>query len=77
MCIVCNCDSDKNNCGTSFLNEFELAKMHLKNAEKAILECSKIDSRYNVKHKQLVKLRKELNRWFNEERENHSNITLR
>ena len=36
-----------------------------------MLEYSKIDKKYNPKHKQLVRLRKELNKWFTEEREKH------
>lgn len=72
MCIICNCDKDENNAwGSKFLNDFGQAQFHLKNAEKAMLECSKIDKKYNPKHKQLVRLRKELNKWFTEEREKH------
>lgn len=67
MCIICNC----NESGIKFLEEFSKAQKHLKRAEKEILNCSKVDKRYNSKHKQLVKLRKKLNTWFSDERENH------
>lgn len=69
MCIICNC----NDAGIKFLEEFSKVQKNLKRAEKEMLSCSKVDKRYNTKHKQLVKLRKELNRWFDEERENHKN----
>lgn len=67
MCIICNCDE----LGDEFLNEFRQSIGHLKNAESALLKCSKKVKSYDAKHKQLVRMRKELNKWFTEERENH------
>lgn len=72
MCIICNCDKDDRACGSKFLEEFASMQTYLKRSETALLECAKIDGRYKSKHKQLVRLRKELNRWFSEERENHA-----
>lgn len=65
MCIICRCEK----AGEEFLSEFDQAMYYLKKAEKALLDCSKIDKAYDTRHKQLVKLRKELNRWNTEKRE--------
>ena len=65
MCIICRC-GDK---GLDFISEFEKSMFHLKKAEHIMFECSKIDRDYDRQHKKLIKLRKDINRWYSNERE--------
>lgn len=64
MCIICNTNMNVSNAANDYLIDYDRAVKHMKQAEAAMLECSKhavtfeIAQRYKKVHKAMIKARK-------------------
>lgn len=55
MCIICNLDEDPW-LASDFLNNYMTARAVMQKAADNMLECSKLDSKYDKTHKEMVRL---------------------
>lgn len=63
MCIICNMGTNDASIAHAeqFLRDFETAQKAMGDAAAALHECAKVDRRYDVTHKAMVRLIREWN----------------